>query len=135
MPDAPTPIPARLAYRLCADIITAQVVRLRSRTPGASGRRRGVGAAASAADKLAGRQAHAEQMARESDAMTLLARQEQVTSPGVDAACLGYLLAWLSGHGEALKELRAELADCDRVGVLDGIPTTDRLRIARTVIG
>lgn len=121
MPDDPAPIPCRTALRACAHALFGEAQVLRGRTPDSSAFR-GAQAQRNAAAKHARRLGQAAAMERAaSDLLGASRSPEAAHWPGVDAAVLGYPIAWLCGHGEALHELRAELEDQGRPGAL-GVP-------------
>jgi hypothetical protein len=110
MSDEPKAIPRRMAYRLCAEVLFAESDRLRQLTPAATSRRRGPGAAANVANKLPGRQQALDRFFSSATRLIQLSRDDDACrGPGADAAALGYLLAWLAGWGDGLKEAEAEL--------------------------
>lgn len=113
----PARIPARVALRACADALFAEAARLLDRQHG--GGRRGVTA------PVPGREAVAARRRAEATELIRLSRlPEASTWPGVDAAQLGYLVAWLHGWDAGLVELRAELEEEGRGGLLPPKPHT-----------
>lgn len=133
MPD-PLPIPRRLAFRALADALGGQARRLESLTPGRSAGRRGPDAAAGAESKREARLRAARELRVKADVLTGWASDDAACrSDGLDAAILGYLVAISYDHGPALAELREELAEAGRPGLIDGLKSYELLRIVARI--
>ena len=104
----PAPIPAKVALRLCAAVLRDQATRLRGTASRTARRRPAVAATGQA--RQAGRDAVADELERDAARLTGWAGDPR-TAGAVDAAILGYLLAWLADWGPAGGELRAELEE------------------------
>lgn len=129
----PAFIPARVAYSLCAAVLHRRAENLRGRVE-SSRRRRGATAGVQSAGRQVGRCLMAEEFRRAGDACYHSAAHSD--SAGVDAAVLGYLLAWLSGYDLIYPELRAELIECGAdIVAFDAVPRRDPLAVCREVIG
>jgi hypothetical protein len=127
MDSDPRPIPAIVAYRLCAAVLETAARRLQHKAEAT--RQRRPGHAAGSERKQAGRDAAARELLADAARLHHLAAQS--AGAGADAAALGYLLAWLADCGELWPELAAE---CESLGV--SLPASkDRVGVCRAVIG
>lgn len=123
----PALIPVRLAYRLCSDTLYSAASRLRNRQ-GRPGR-------PTDAAKDAARKRNADLWERDSQRLGLISQQDGplLQGEGVDAAVLGYLMAFLAGHADSFREIKAEMADLG-VGVdLDPLKG-DLVRLVKAVL-
>lgn len=126
MDPTPAPIPRRLVFRALADALGGQARHLEGMSPGRSRARRATagGAAKSGRAMRAARLA-----AQASEFSRWVGDPARYQGAGIDAAIVGYLIALAYGHAEAMVELRAELADLGRPGVLDGVAIDDLITI------
>jgi hypothetical protein len=114
----PADIPRRLVFRALADILGGQARRLEGLTAARSGDRRGPEAAANSERKRSMRLEQSRRMRADAAMLSGWAGEaRRCAGRGVDAAVFGYLVAMAYGHGDGLKELRAEVEDLGEAGL------------------
>ncbi|TMJ00909.1 MAG: hypothetical protein E6G97_18420 [Alphaproteobacteria bacterium] len=108
MIDPPHLVPRAVAFRVVAHVLAGEAFIREKRADPSSHRRAGRAAAeAFARDKEAGRLAGAEERRRGAGLLFDLANHK-ANGPGVDAAVMGHLVAWLCGRAESWREMAAE---------------------------
>lgn len=129
MPDPlpPAGIPRRLAYRGLADACGGQARHF-------EGFARRVRTAREPQDlKVHGRLNRAKLLRAQAATLSRWVGDPDRYRGAIDAAAFGYLVALAYGHAEALAELRAELADQGRPGLIDGLGAADIVEIAARI--
>lgn len=122
----PHDIPLSVALRAVETLLHGQAGKMHARSTGRT--RRGF-----SPTRSAGQGAAAQQLEVEAGQIFALIEPAKGSGKSVDAAVLGYLMAWLTGDADSRTELEAELAELGRPGCLAGVK--DRVAVIRAALG
>lgn len=115
--EEPKKIQCRVAYVLCGHIISSMARNIERRS------------------KKQGRQYVVNRLRIEAGEIYTLAEKATGSLNGVDAACLGYLLAWLGGDTGSKGEIIAEMHDLGLSARLKNIDWNRKDLVCQAVIG